>query len=130
MVVAGTDWPTASPNADGVSTIGAKVADAAQAYFRDAGFDVGPLVAQSFAVSGPQSLFESVFATPRLRLDLPIANARVAVSARADRWLLKCDVLNAFDERWFRARTGDTLGDNLVSAMPGRRWQLTLRTRF
>jgi hypothetical protein len=40
------------------------VAEAAQAYFRNIGFDVGPLVALSFAVSGSQPLFESVFATP------------------------------------------------------------------
>jgi hypothetical protein len=75
--------------------------------------------------------FSSVF-SGRLRwVELPAATVfNVGVSWRADRWLLRGDVLNAFDERWFRARTGDTLGDNLVSAMPGRRWQLTLRTRF
>jgi outer membrane receptor protein involved in Fe transport len=43
---------------------------------------------------------------------------------------LKYDILNVLDERYFRARTGDTLGDSLVSAMPGRRWQLTLRASF
>jgi hypothetical protein len=55
------------------------VADAAQAYFRDAGFDVGPLVAQSFAVSGPRSLFESVFATP-----LVVEQEGVATTARTE----------------------------------------------
>jgi outer membrane receptor protein involved in Fe transport len=43
---------------------------------------------------------------------------------------VKYDVLNLLDERYFRPRTGDTLGDPLVSAMPGRRWQVTLRMRF
>lgn len=46
------------------------------------------------------------------------------------RWDFKLDIFNAFDERYFRARTGDTLSDALVSAMPGRRWQLTVRTEF
>jgi outer membrane receptor protein involved in Fe transport len=45
-------------------------------------------------------------------------------------WQVKCDVFNLTDERYFRARTGDTLGDPLVSVMPGRRWQTTVRVRF
>jgi iron complex outermembrane recepter protein len=43
---------------------------------------------------------------------------------------LKLDVFNAGDRRYFRARTGDTLGDVIAQAMPGRRWQLTARYRF
>jgi iron complex outermembrane recepter protein len=68
----------------------------------------------------------------RLRLvELPEAYVfNVGVSWELDNWQVKCDLLNASDERYFRARTGDTLGDQLVSAMPGRRWQLTLRSRF
>ena len=69
----------------------------------------------------------------RLRLvELPeayVLNVGVSWQA-AERWLVKCDVLNALDERYFRARTGDTLGDNLVSAMAGRRAIVTLRARF
>jgi iron complex outermembrane recepter protein len=42
----------------------------------------------------------------------------------------KLDVFNAGDRRYFRARTGDTLGDVIAQAMPGRRWQLTARYRF
>jgi hypothetical protein len=60
------------------------VADAAQAYFRDAGFDVGPLVAQSFAVSAPQSLFESVFAAP-----LVVEQEGMATTARTEADLLE-----------------------------------------
>lgn len=41
-------------------------AEAVSAFFRQAGFEVGPLVGFSFAVSAPQALFESVFATPLL----------------------------------------------------------------
>jgi outer membrane receptor protein involved in Fe transport len=47
-----------------------------------------------------------------------------------NQWSLKLDVFNAFDERYFRARTGDTLGDVLAQAMPGRRWQLAARLKF
>jgi hypothetical protein len=43
---------------------------------------------------------------------------------------LKLDVFNCTDRHYFRARTGDTLGDVIAQAMPGRRWQLTLRHRF
>lgn len=45
-------------------------------------------------------------------------------------WELKFDVFNATNEIYFRARTGDTLGDALVSVMPDRRYQLTVRTSF
>jgi outer membrane receptor protein involved in Fe transport len=43
---------------------------------------------------------------------------------------VKYDVLNLLDERYFRARSGDTLGDTLVSAMPGRHWQASVKLRF
>ena len=33
-------------------------------------------------------------------------------------WHFKLDVLNALDERYYRARTGDALGDPLAQAMP------------
>ena len=36
-------------------------ARAAQDFFRSAGFELGPLVALGFAVSGPRSLFEGIF---------------------------------------------------------------------
>ncbi len=45
-------------------------------------------------------------------------------------WRVKLDLSNALNERYFRARTGDTLGDTLVQAMPTRRWQLTARYNF
>jgi iron complex outermembrane recepter protein len=43
---------------------------------------------------------------------------------------LKLDVFNVTNERYFRARTGDTLGDVIAQTMPGRRWQMTARYRF
>jgi len=45
-------------------------------------------------------------------------------------WHFKLDVLNALDERYYRARTGDALGDALAQAMPLRHWELTLRRTF
>ena len=45
-------------------------------------------------------------------------------------WHFKLDLHNALDERYFRARTGDALGDALAQAMPLRHWQLTLRRTF
>jgi outer membrane receptor protein involved in Fe transport len=45
-------------------------------------------------------------------------------------WHFKFDILNALDERYYRARTGDVLGDPLAQAMPGRHWQLTFRRAF
>jgi iron complex outermembrane recepter protein len=47
-----------------------------------------------------------------------------------DPWSVKLDALNFTNERWFRARSGDALGDPLAQAMPDRRWQLTLRFTF
>ena len=45
-------------------------------------------------------------------------------------WGIKLDVLNVLDERYFRARTGDTLGNVLAQALPDRHWQLTVRATF
>jgi outer membrane receptor protein involved in Fe transport len=45
-------------------------------------------------------------------------------------WTFKLDVMNVFNERYFRARTGDTLGNVLAQAMPDRRWQVTVKMEF
>jgi outer membrane receptor protein involved in Fe transport len=46
------------------------------------------------------------------------------------RWNFKLDSTNLTDERYFRARTGDTLGNVLAQAMPDRRWQFTVKAKF
>jgi len=46
------------------------------------------------------------------------------------RWSLKLDATNLSNERYFRARTGDTLGNVLAQAMPDRRWQVTVKAKF
>jgi hypothetical protein len=45
-------------------------------------------------------------------------------------WHCKLDVLNLTNERYFRARTGDALGDVLAQAMPDRHWQATIKRKF
>jgi hypothetical protein len=82
-----------------------------------------------FLLSG--NYFSSVYAGRLTLVRLPkayVLNAGVFWDFNV--WRVKCDVLNMFDERYFRARAGDTLADSLVSAMPGRRWQVTFRMRF
>jgi iron complex outermembrane receptor protein len=46
------------------------------------------------------------------------------------RFDLKFDVTNITDEHYFRARTGDTLGDVIAQTMPGRRMQVTATLKF
>ena len=46
------------------------------------------------------------------------------------RWSLKFDATNLTNERYFRARTGDALGNVLAQAMPDRRWQFTVKAKF
>jgi len=43
---------------------------------------------------------------------------------------IKLDVANIADKHYFRARTGEVLGDVIAQAMPGRRTQLTATYRF
>ena len=57
-----------------------------------------------------------------------VANAGVFLGT--GRWLFKLDISNLFDERYFRARTGETLGNPLAQALPGRRWQFTAKAEF
>lgn len=57
-----------------------------------------------------------------------IANAAVFYASGA--WTWKLDISNLFDERYFRARTGDTLGNVLAQALPDRRWQVTVKKTF
>lgn len=57
-----------------------------------------------------------------------LANAGIFLTAGA--WMFKLDYNNIFDQRYFRARTGDTLGNPLAQALPDRRWQFTVKTQF
>ncbi len=57
-----------------------------------------------------------------------LANAGIFLSH--GRWMFKLDVSNLFDERYFRARTGETLGNPLAQALPDRRWQFAVKAEF
>lgn len=45
-------------------------------------------------------------------------------------WEVKADVANMFNRRWFRARTGDNLGDSLGQVMPDRKFNFTAKVKF
>ena len=45
-------------------------------------------------------------------------------------WAIKLDVKNITDEQYFRGRNGDTAGDVLISAMPGRSYQVVVTKTF
>jgi len=45
-------------------------------------------------------------------------------------WETKLDVFNVTNEQYFRARTGDTLGDVIAQSMPGRRYQFTVKCTY
>jgi len=82
-----------------------------------------------FTLSGNH--FSSAYSGRLKLVELPAAfvlNAGMYLT-RGD-WQVKWDVWNLLDEQYYRARTGDTLGDVLVSTMPGRRWQVSVRLRF
>jgi len=82
-----------------------------------------------FTVSG--NYFSSVYSGRLKLVELPEARVfNLGVVWHRNSWSVKYDLLNTLDERYFRPRTGDTLGDPLVSAMPGRHSQVTVRMRF
>jgi hypothetical protein len=64
--------PVESPTADRAAELVPDEAGVAevQDYFRDLGFDVGPLVGVSFSIDGDRSLFESTFGSADGELDL------------------------------------------------------------
>jgi len=82
-----------------------------------------------FTVSGNH--FSSVYAGRLMLAELPeTTTVDLGVFMDVGRFQVKVDVMNLTDERYFRARTGDTLSDALVQAMPDRRWQATIRAGF
>jgi hypothetical protein len=82
-----------------------------------------------FTVSS--NYFDSVYSGRLMLVQLPSTTTLdVGMFLDIGRFHVKLDVLNATDERYFRARTGDTLSDSLAQAMPDRRWQATIRASF
>jgi outer membrane receptor protein involved in Fe transport len=87
--------------------------------------------ARGFGVTASGNYFSSTCSGRLCAVELPAATVfNVGAFWEEDPWHVKLDVMNLTNERWFRARSGDTLGDPLAQAMPDRRWQLTLRFTF
>ncbi|MES2605943.1 MAG: TonB-dependent receptor plug domain-containing protein [Pseudomonadota bacterium] len=79
-----------------------------------------------FTVSG--NYFSSVYSGRLQQVHLPASEVfNAGVFFDLGKWHCKLDFNNLFDERYFRPRTGDNLGETLVSAMPGRQWLATFR---
>ena len=55
---------------------------------------------------------------------------RLSLSYEQPKWALRLDALNIFNERMFRARVDDSLGNVVVRALPDRTVYLTLRRNF
>ncbi len=95
------------------------------------GFTTQVMVTPRFGVTLSGTYLSAVSAGRLQLTELPEArvfNAGLFQDWR--RWHLKADVFNFTNQRYFRARNGDTLADLPVSAMPGRRFQLTVRRDF
>lgn len=74
--------------------------------------------------------FSSTFVDRTQFLKLPSAVvANGAVTYNKGKWQLKVNGYNLFDELYFRGRNSDT-GTNLVSVMPGRRYEVTVKLDF
>ena len=75
--------------------------------------------------------FSSVYAGRLMLVELPsTTTVDVGMFLDIGRFHVKLDMLNATDERYFRAHTSDTLSDSLAQGMPDRRWQATIRAKF
>lgn len=79
-----------------------------------------------FTFSG--NYFSSVYTGRLQQVKLPTSQVyNLGVFFDAGNWQFKVDINNLFNERYFRPRTGDNLGETLVSAMPERHWTATLK---
>jgi len=85
--------------------------------------------ALSFTVSG--NYFSSTYSGRLKTVELPSSTTlNAGIAYDLNMWQFKLDVRNATDEQYFRARSGDTLGEIFVQAMPGRVWVATARVDF
>ena len=85
--------------------------------------------ALSFTVSG--NYFSSTYSGRLKTVELPSSTTlNAGIAYDLNMWQFKLDVRNATDEQYFRARSGDNLGEIFVQAMPGRVWVATARVDF
>ncbi len=84
-----------------------------------------------FLISGSGNYISEVHSGRLQTVKLPEAYTyNIGVGYKKSDWTLKLDVKNITDEQWFRGRNGTGAGDVLISAMPGRQWQLTVTKAF
>lgn len=95
------------------------------------GMNLNYQLGKHFGITFSGNYFSSTY-SGRLKLTrLPQAYVfNTGASADFGAVHLQLDIANLFDRTWFRARTGDTLGDVLAQAMPDRRVQFTAKYRF
>lgn len=95
------------------------------------GFTTQVLLRPGFGFTVSGNYLSSVSAGRLQLTELPEARVFNAGLFREwQKWHFKADVFNFTNQRYFRARNGDTLADLPVSALPGRRFQFTVRRDF
>ncbi|MBU2097146.1 MAG: hypothetical protein KKD00_00145 [Gammaproteobacteria bacterium] len=72
--------------------------------------------------------FSSTFSGRLKQIRLPAEQiAAMGVEHVYGPWRFRLDINNLFDRTWLRARSRDTLGETLLTVMPGRTWQFMIR---
>jgi iron complex outermembrane receptor protein len=86
---------------------------------------------QGYGLNVNGNYFASTYSGRLKLVKLPavyLLNMSVYRSTRS--WELKLGIDNVTDKVWFKARTGDTLGDSLAQVMPGRKVNATAKYKF
>ena len=84
-----------------------------------------------FLISGSGNYISEIHSGRLQTVTLPEAlTFNTGVGYKKGDWAVKLDVKNITDVQYFRGRNGTTAGDVLVSAMPGRGYQVTVTKQF
>jgi outer membrane receptor protein involved in Fe transport len=95
------------------------------------GFNTNYTMDNGFGFTLSGNAFSSTYSGRLKLVKLPaVETMNLGAFYKADYWQLKLDIKNVFDTEYFRARTGDTLGETLVQAMPGRTMSATFNVVF
>lgn len=95
------------------------------------GFNTNYTMDNGFGFTLSGNVFSSTYSGRLKLVKLPaVETMNLGAFYKADYWQLKLDIKNVFDTEYFRARTGDTLGETLVQAMPGRTMSATFNVAF
>jgi iron complex outermembrane receptor protein len=84
-----------------------------------------------YGVTASGTYFASTYSGRLKLVKLPEAYIfNVGVYRNVGGWELKASMDNVLDRLWFKARTGDTLGDALAQVMPDRKVNFTAKYKF